>query len=255
MRTIMKTAATAVAALLFAGAAAALVEDRLDETYVVEDGATLSLENVNGDVVIEAWDQDEVRVQALRKAGNADALERVQVLISADTDRIHIETKLGSSGKFWNRGDSKGSVDYTIKVPAHLNLDEVSSVNGPVVIEGVHGNVKASTVNGELKAHGLRGDADLETVNGSVEARFEQMAEGQRVTADSVNGAVRIYLPDDAGVSVTAESVNGSLQNDFGLKVTKGRWVGADMEGDIGDGGATLKAETVNGSVRILRMD
>ncbi len=239
--------------LLWAAAASALVEDRIDETYVVDSDAAIAVENVNGSITIEAWDRDEVRVEAVKKASSDSRLERVKVEIEASPDRIRIETKLGSSGKFWDRNSGNASVSYRISVPSTVELDSVSSVNGGVRIEGVQGPVRASTVNGDLDATGLMGDAKLETVNGSVEASFEQMGSGQRVTVESVNGGVRVYIPEDSDVSVDAETVNGSLKNDFGLDVKKGKWVGADMKGSIGSGAARLSAETVNGSVRVLR--
>ena len=78
---------------------------------------------------------------------------------------------------------------YELKVPKDVDLDSISTVNGDVEISGVSGLVKAETVNGSLTASGLVGDVNLETVNGSVEAKFDQLGDGQRVTADAVNAA------------------------------------------------------------------
>ena len=121
-------------------------------------------------------------------------------------------------------------------------------------IESVAGDVKASTVNGSLTVKGLAADVDLETVNGSVRAEFSALDEGQRVNAEAVNGKIVLMLPANASADVRAETVNGSIDaDDFGLKAEKG-FVGRDLAGSIGSGGARVSADTVNGSISIKKL-
>ena len=125
-------------------------------------------------------------------------------------------------------------------VPASVNLDKISTVNGDVEIRSMSGKVKAETVNGDLVASGLVSDVDLETVNGSVNAEFTSLGGSQRVSAEAVNGRIVLELPADASARVHAETVNGSIDaDDFGLKTDKG-FIGHECEGKIGNGDARI---------------
>ena len=182
-------------------------------------------------------------------------MDGLKVVVDADSDYIRIETRHPkSSGSHFNWGDKGGgSVAYEIEVPATVNLDKISTVNGEIEIHSVGGKVKAETVNGDLVASGLRSDVDLETVNGGVKAVFDSLGSGQRVSAEAVNGKVVLKLPADASASIHAETVNGSIDaDDFGLEPDKG-FVGRELDGQIGDGDARVSLDTVNGSIVVSK--
>jgi len=177
------------------------------------------------------------------------------VVVDADPDYVRIETKHPKSDNRWFGfgHDSSGSVSYEITVPASVNLDQISTVNGSVTISGVAGDVKAETVNGDLEAFNLTANVNLETVNGGISAEFDTLSGDQRVSAEAVNGKITLQLPANASARVNAETVNGSIDaDDFGLEVEKG-FVGRDLNGDIGNGDARISLDTVNGSIRVKK--
>ena len=112
--------------------------------------------------------------------------------------------------------------------------------------------VDAETVNGSIEARDLYSDAKLGTVNGSIKAWFNRFEDDQRVSIESFNGRLDVYLPDNADVRIKAETIHGSLKNDFGIEVDKG-FVGRDLNGKVGSGSARLSLDTVNGSINIHR--
>lgn len=252
----MKAGAIAGAALLLVSTALnAAVKDKEEMTYDVAPGARVSLENINGDINISRGSDGQVHVVAYKKAGKQEYLDELKVIVDADENYVRIETRHPKSEGGWFKwgNDSSGSVAYELEVPQDVDLDSVTTVNGDVKISGVSGMVKAETVNGSLTATGLVGDVNLETVNGSVEAEFDRLADGQRVTADAVNGKILLLVPSDTSARVTAETVNGSINaDDFGLEPEKG-FVGRDLSGDIGGGDARISLDTVNGSIRIRK--
>jgi len=75
--------------------------------------------------------------------------------------------------------------------------------------------------------------------------------EFNKVNLDSINGAIIVRIPRDANVKVAAETVSGKISNDFRLKVHKGRYVGSDMHGVIGDGSIRLSMNNVNGKIKL----
>jgi len=252
----MKAGALASAALLiFSTAVNAAVKETEEMTFEVVSGARISLENINGDIVITGGSGDEVHMVAYKKAGQQEYMDELKVVVDADEDYIRIETRHPKSEGGWFKwgNDSSGSVSYELEVPAHVNLDTISTVNGDVKIKAVSGLVKAETVNGSLEAVGLKGDANLETVNGSVSAEFDELGAGQRVSAEAVNGKIVLMVPANASARLEAETVNGSINaDDFGLKPEKG-FVGRDLSGEIGSGDARISLDTVNGSIRISK--
>jgi len=252
----MKAGALVGAALLiFSTVVNAAVKETEEMTFDVASGARISLENINGDIVITGGSGDKVHMVAHKKAGQQEYMDELKVVVDADEDYIRIETRHPKSEGGWFKwgNDSSGSVSYELEVPAHVNLDTISTVNGDVNIEAVSGLVKAETVNGSLHALGLAGDVNLETVNGSIKADFDQLGAGQRVSAEAVNGKIVLLVPTDASARVTAETINGSINaEDFGLEPEKG-FVGRDLDGEIGSGDGRISLDTVNGSIRISK--
>ena len=248
----MKIRNLALAGLLVAGGAQAdRALEEVTETYALNSGASISLDNVNGDVSIEGWGGREARLEYTIYGDGEKTLDRIKVKISHDPAHLRIET-IHSKSRGWWGSNTSGSVEYRLRVPEDVELRGIDTVNGDVRIKGVSGEVNAETVNGDLEVSDLRSDAKLSTVNGTIEARFDRFTADQRVSLDSVNGRLEVYLPDDADVDVKAETVNGSLRNDFGLEVDKG-FVGKDLRGSIGDGSARLTLDTVNGTISIKR--
>jgi DUF4097 and DUF4098 domain-containing protein YvlB len=239
--------------MMFATSLSADVSQTEKFNFDVNPGARISLENINGDITVTAGSGSQVNIVATKKAGEQEYLDGLKIVVDADANYIHVETRHPKSdGGWFSWGDSgSGSVTYELTVPANVNLDAIETVNGEVRIEAVSGDVKASTVNGSLEVKGLKSDVNLETVNGSIIAEFDTLGRGQRVDAEAVNGKITLRVPADVSARIEAETVNGSIDaDDFGLEAEKG-FVGRDLSGEIGGGDARISLDTVNGSIRI----
>jgi len=221
----------------------------------INPGGRISLENINGDIRITGNEGDTVNIIASKKAGKQEYMDELKIVVDADSDYIRIETRHPSNKDSWlNWGNNhSGSVSYVLTVPAGVNLDKISTVNGDVEISSMSGKVKAETVNGDLVASGLVADVDLETVNGGIDAEFDSLGASQRVSAEAVNGRIVLKLPADASARLHAETVNGSIDaDDFDLDIDKG-FIGRECDGQIGGGDARIELDTVNGSIRIVK--
>ena len=242
-----------IAALLLtlAGPLMAKTLQEVTENYPLDANGAISLDNVNGDVEIRAWDETDVQLTYRISGKSEKTLERNKVKVKADASHLRVNTVHSKSNSWWGSSDG-GSVSYELKVPMGTRLRSVETVNGSIEIVGVSGEVDAETVNGSIEVKGISADAKLSTVNGRVEAQLDRLQSDQRVSMESVNGQIVVYLPDDADVEIRAETVHGSLRNDFGLTVDKGM-VGRDLRGQLGSGGGRLTLDTVNGSINIRR--
>ncbi len=229
--------------------------ERFEQTYPLNANGRISVSNVNGSIKIETWDRAEVKLEAVKIANSKEKLSEVEIKIDAKQDSFSVEADYGNwkrSNGGW-RNNSRLQVEFKLVVPRNAVLDEIETVNGSITISNAANTTKASAVNGEVKATNLRGTARLSTVNGTVEADFDQLQTGSRISLDTVNGTVNLVIPSDANATVKADTVNGSINNDFGLPIRKGKYVGKDLYGKIGSGDVQIKLNSVNGGLSIKR--
>lgn len=233
--------------LLLLAPALLAAADREDpeRTFPLPAGGRVSLENVNGDVVVEGWDRAEVSVKATRHARSEADLDALEVVVDATADAVRIHTR------YPRRGES-GSVTYTLRVPAGASLEGIEVVNGDVTVSGVTGAVSIESVNGALEVEGLAGPVNLSTVNGPIDATLSKLS-GEPLRIESVNGPVTVRVPAAADATFAVETVTGKIDNDLGLEVDKGQWVGASLHGKVGSGASRVSIETVNGRITIER--
>ena len=222
--------------------------EEFHQTYPLSANGRIELQNINGPVRISVWDRDEVKVDAIKRAGSKHDLDEVQIRIDAGKNSLSIRTEYARHDHTWTRNDP-GSVDYALTVPRNSRLDEISLVNGDLDIEGVSGEVRASCVNGRLQARSLGGRAELSTVNGKLEANFDRLS--SPVEVSSVNAKVLLTLPSDAKADIEATTVSGSISNDFGIRVANHKWVGHELNGELGGGGTRVQVNNVNGRIEI----
>jgi len=229
----------------------ALTEE-FHQTYAITPDGRIELDNINGAVHISSWDRNEVKVDAVKYADTKERLDEAKIEIESGKDYLDIRTKYPDHDHTWNRGwhDNPASVEYTLTVPRTVRLDEIKLINGSLDVTGISGEVRASCINGRLEAHDLSGRAELSTINGRLDAKFDQIG-GQWVELNSVNGSVDLTIPSDSNAEIEANTVSGGIENDFGLHVNHHHFVGHDLRGELGSGGAHIKLANVNGRVEI----
>ncbi len=251
----MKLRLFALAALAFSIAALTRADNYDSKETFTRTGAfdangRVSLENINGDVDIRTWNKNEILIEGEKSAKTDEELKLIDLKIelsgSEATIKVHLPKRPG--GFFAN--NIRAAVRFKLTVPATAVLEKIASVNSTVTVDGVRGSVRASTVNGSIHTMDLGSAARLATVNGSIHASFNALASGQEISCKTVNGQIHVTLPKDAGFELHSSTVNGGVDCDFPLESGKKRH-GHSLSGKIGDGRASLEAETVNGGVHI----
>jgi hypothetical protein len=265
MMTRMGMLALAAAMPLAAMTAGAQERDTWEWRGTLAEGRTVFLHNVNGEVRFETGTGDAVEVRAVKRWRRGDP------------DDVRIEARQSGSGDgnilicaFWNeratcdedgyRGsnnnrrwtgrDNDVSVEFTVRVPAYARV-EANTVNGAIRIEEVAGTVRARTVNGGIEARSTRGRVYANTVNGSITVSGHMDERGVEYT--TVNGSITIELPGNANADVDLSTVNGRIATEFPITFD-GTIDPRRIRAEIGAGGATLRARTVNGSIRLKKM-
>jgi Putative adhesin len=225
------------------------VREEFHQTYPLAANGRIGLDNINGAVHISVWDQNQVKVDAIKRADDEERLKNIEIRVHAVPESISIETHYRDSDNQWGRHRNPGSVEYTLTVPRTARLDEIKLINGALDVTGVAGEIRASCINGTLKARDLGGRAKLETINGTLDAEFGRVSSA--IDLSSVNGSLQLTLPSDAKASIEASTVHGGIDNDFGLHTNNHRWVGHDLRGELGGGGTEITLHNVNGSIDV----
>jgi DUF4097 and DUF4098 domain-containing protein YvlB len=226
--------------------------EEFHQTYALTPDGRIELDNINGPVHITAWDQNQVKVDAVKYAYTKERLEEAKIEINSGKDYLSIRTHYpGTDHTFnWGSHNNPAEVEYTLTVPRTARLDEIKLINGSLDVNGVHGQVEASCINGRLEATNLSGRAELSTINGHLDAKFDQL-HGSSIELKSVNGSVELTIPSDSKAEIEASTLSGGIENDFGLHVNHHQYVGHDLRGELGTGGPRIKISNVNGRIEI----
>lgn len=232
------------------------LREEFHQSYPLTANGRVSIENLNGGVRVAVWDQNEVKVDAVKRAFKRERLDEAKIDVSATADGVRIRTRYPDENQTFTdeqprRNNNPATVEYSLTIPRQAHLESAELVNGSLEIEGLEGDVKASCINGRVTARGLKGEAKLSTINGGLDATFTHLDESKAISLNSVNGRVLLTIPSDANATLRASTVHGGITNDFGLPVQHGEYVGHDLYGQLGSGGPRIRLGNVNGSVTI----
>ncbi|MBI3982791.1 MAG: DUF4097 family beta strand repeat protein [Gemmatimonadetes bacterium] len=214
-----------------------------DTTVAVERGTRLEISRLGGDVTIDTWERNAIRVRA-----EHSSTERIEVRITAGAATVTARGR---------RGGRAYIVDYSLTVPVWMDLDlsgtygdimitgaqgrvVAETVEGDVVVEGGRGVVSLQSIEGDIELAGASGEIDLHTVDGGIRARN---LDG-RVVAETVDGD--IVLSGVRSADVTATTVDGDLEYD-GVLQDDGRYRFITHDGDL----AITVPERVNATVSV----
>jgi hypothetical protein len=225
-------------------------------------GRTLEIKGVNGWIHAEPAAGRRAEVTAVKRARRSDP-EDVKIEVVPHADGVTICAVY--PGPRWGRkgecapgrgghNDTRNNdvqVDFTVRVPAGVRLG-ARTVNGAVVAESLDGPVEAVTVNGSIEVSS-RGPVEATTVNGSIRAEIGALG-ADDVGFTTVNGGITLKFAESVNARLRASTVNGDIETDLPVTV-QGRFSRRRLEGTLGKGGPEIRAETVNGSIRLRQRD
>lgn len=278
------------AALMPARDAGAQARSVVDTTFAFSRSGAIEVTVPSGDIIVTGWDRDQVRVHGSSQYGEVqvDASgSRLTVTVMAVRNRLG-ETRLevsvpagarvvmrALSGDLTARGiqgeltaDATSGDIVVSEIGARASLTTTSgdvrgrqlagrvtatAVSGNVVLEDVAGDVQANTTSGTIRLIGVRGPSvKAGTLNGNVE--YDGTLEpGGRYSFLAHSGNVMLHLPPTAGAVLDVLTFSGHLESDFPVTLRDGIRPGDRIRFTIGDGGASVSAQTHNGNIIIRR--
>lgn len=260
-----------VIALLFLAATASFARadyrEDFSKTVPLKAGGMFSLENVNGQVRVSTWKEDKVEIKAVKVAKKDEKdLKEVEILVDASEGRVAVKA-------VWPKfpRNVKVHVDFDVKIPEGVNVEDADTVNGSVEITGRYGRVAAGTTNGQVSVENASGELEASTTNGSVKVRkfegrvrarttngnvrLEGLSFKDGVDAKTTNGSIHLGIesPESLNAELRARTTNGSISVDFPVTLQNLRQSRRLLEARIGQGGPEIALQTTNGSITIGR--
>jgi hypothetical protein len=225
-------------------------EDRFCElrrAIVPLNNGQLSVSAKNGGIEVIGEERQDIALEArviTQASSREDAESLAREVKVVTTGTIHAD-----GPQLWGLFHRSWSVNYRLHVPRHVAA-ELHTVNGGIQMTNVDGVINADTTNGGLTLDDLGGDVHATTVNGGLSIRLGgNQWRGAGLFVKSTNGGVSVKAPDHYSAHLVAETVNGGVS--VGFPITVQGKIGHHIDTNIGQGGATLHFQTVNGGVSI----
>ena len=109
----------------------------------------------------------------------------------------------------FNAGDSRETL--YVKVPRATNLKISATGSGSVMVRGTLGEIDVECLQGKIYLDRIRGPVVAHTLSQSLEARFSSLVPGKPNYLSSLNGDVKLFLPEGADVSFELDFFNGEV--------------------------------------------
>ena len=253
--TVLFALAALLTVVFNAPVAYAGTDDGFEWSGSVARGKTIEIKTVNGDIEARLGSGSKVVVRATKRWRRDDP-DEVSIEVIEHEGGVTLctlypgrgnECQPGSGGRMSVKNNDV-SVSYVVELPAGV-LFAGRAVNGDIEASRLDSDVIAVTVNGSVDIE-TSAAAQAETVNGSIHASMGASTWDDDIDFTTVNGRIELFLPSDANADVRAQTVNGGISTDLPLKV-KGKFGPKSVRGTIGEGGALLSLNTVNGSIRL----
>jgi DUF4097 and DUF4098 domain-containing protein YvlB len=222
-------------------------EKRLDRTFDVTPGGTLTVEADGSDVTVTGGDGTQVAVQIL-VTGSQSYVDHMDLTAEATSGGVAVTAKHkpGVTGWF-NVGHTESSVK--VKVPKNYNV-ELRTSGGDITAAQLQGSLYGKTSGGDVKVSDVRGPVSAHSSGGditttNIEGKTEIETSGGDVVARTVTGNLDAST---SGGEILVEHVTGATR----ARSSSGDVVARNVRGnvDLRSSGGGIRAEGVDGEIR-----
>lgn len=264
----------------------------IDTTFAFPRDGVVDLRSMSGDIVVTGWDRNEARIRATSERGQIQwRVTSSRITMETESYRGRSDSRYelsvpwgvrvvmrSQSGDLSARG-TKGPVDAhtssgDLEVIDAAERIELGTLNGDIKASQLRGEVDVTSLNGDIELTDLEGrsvdvestgsdivltnvrsrDVAASTVNGEVEYRGT-IEPGGQYEFHSHSGSITLAIPANASARFGIETFSGELDSEFPVTLQPDRSgrQGRRLEFVLGNGGATVIAETFSGDVQIRR--
>jgi len=178
-----------------------------------------------------------------------DQLNDVQVAVEARSGQVSFHT-LYPAGI-----DTPIRVDYRLRVPRQVRLDELSTLQGDIVVRDVEGSMEARNLHGDIEGINVSGSVVAHALTGNILVSLRALSDRRLpIQLASLNGNVDLLLPAEANANLELSTVAGNIAGDYAFQVSS---VPGDStrRAQVGAGGVRVELRTVRGNIRVGQRD
>jgi DUF4097 and DUF4098 domain-containing protein YvlB len=276
--------------LALASALVMTAAQQVDTTLAVTQGQRLQVNAYGGEVTVQAWNRNAVRVQATTSGRHRVQVSAVGPVVSVRTegrDGPPKEAELRISAPAWMGLSVSGvhtdvkvegsrapvaveTVEGEVEVSGGNGLISLRSVQGSVSLQGGRGRIKVNSVNEDLQITSSAGEIMAETVNGgialdrvdatTVDANTINgdiwydgpIRNGGRYAFATHNGDITLTVAEGTSASVAVSTFNGEFESEFAVPLS-GTRKGKGFNFTLGSGSAQVSLESFQGTIQLIR--
>ena len=269
--------------LLLLNVSAALAQDkgpagdteRIAKSFPIKSGGEVRVENDRGSTTIDAWDKDEVSVEAVKHyEGDSSMRDRWlrETEVRLENTASYVSVKVVRPNMFCvGYCNYRAWVDVTIKAPRKMSLNlssdrtstRVSDIQGAIRITGDRSSIDLRNTVGSLHIRSDRGtvnlrdvdvrdSVDISTDRAPIEVYATHFSAGGKIESD--RSSITVRLPSNTALNLEVQNDRrASFHSDFPM-TTNGNFSGrGTMHGTINGGGPTLHMSTDRGSISVQK--
>jgi Putative adhesin len=222
----------------------AIAQQHFSKKYPAGKSVRLELKNIAGQIIVEAWERDEIRITA--------SLESPAAVVSPRQmgDELIVDVMRDNRG----RGDV-GDVNFKIQLPASSSVD-VETRRGDIHVSNVHGGAIRARVSseGDITLSGISASQVLAS-NTTGNIFFDGVfARGGTYEFLTTQGDINLRIPGDSAFRLVANAPTRKIAlGQFWNNRFQSYGDGRRYVGDVGDGRASVTVTNFKGSISFLR--
>ncbi|MEG3765932.1 hypothetical protein [Alteromonas sp. 14N.309.X.WAT.G.H12] len=247
-----------VATLLISASFSTQAKERVNQTLDTSDAPNIEFEHVAGEIGIQGWDNNTVKVEGELGERTEDFIFQQSgndVVIKVKTDHRNVNyqsDKPHNGDKLTVFVPAKSRLTYNavvaeVKASGLKSDSKFEMVNGDLSVTDLSGRVKIVVVNADVALKNIQGKLSVETVNGDIEGRHKG---NDNVTLRTVNGDIEFATTSPR---VLVDSVNGDSELNLArIQSLSLSTVNGDMEAGLilmSDG--DIDASSVGGKIEL----
>jgi hypothetical protein len=250
--------------------------ERIQRSFPLKSGGELRVDNDRGSTTIDAWDKEEVSIEAVKHFEGGDRAMRDRWLreteVRLENTGSFVSVKVVRPNNFcmgWC--NYRAWVDVSIRAPRKVSVNassdrtttRITGVQGALRITGDRSSIDLRGTSGSIHIRSDRGTVtlrdvdvresiDISTDRAAIELYATHFSAGGKLETDRAPMTIR--LPSDSALNVEVENDRrASFHSDFPM-TTNGNFMGrGTLRGTINGGGPTLRMQTDRGTISLQK--
>jgi len=247
-----------------------------EKTYSSESGKKINFSIVMGNITVQTWNKNEVKVtvkgdEKLKEMLNiedgtsiGDINVKVKFQGEGYNDKIELSTDIFLPSSYNANvktasgnlavSDLNGNIDLktaggNIIINNTSGDLDVITAGGLILIENHSGDIDANTTGGKVNISSANGEIKVSTIGGNIDLVYSGVNEGIKLS--TMGGNIDVKIPSDTKADLKLNTLGGIISVDFDVIDDKKN--DNSLKGKINGGGEKINCNTMGGNIFIKK--